>query len=255
MSSDNPSSELDVKLENIWASYNSFEPILQNCSLKINKGSSYVLMGPSGIGKTTLLKVLNGLISPSKGNLEVFSQLINNPEDLVSLRNRIGYIPQNLGLINNLGVLENVLLGALSSTNLLRSLSGKFRDEDLIEAKKSLKLVGLEDKVNRRCYALSGGEKQRVAIARALVQKPKLLLADELVAELDYVTSREIMSLLHDVRKRLGLTTIMVHHDIDIAKNFGDKIGLLKHGMIHAEMNSNEIDVDIIKNMISSDNV
>ena len=163
--SDNHSSNLDVKLENIWASYNSFEPILQNCSLEINKGSSYILMGPSGIGKTTLLKVLNGLISPSQGSLEIFNQLISNPEDLFNLRSKIGYIPQNLGLINNLGVLENVLIGALPSTNLLRSLSGKFRDEDLTEAKESLRLVGLEDKINRRCYSLSGGEKQRVYCA------------------------------------------------------------------------------------------
>ena len=159
-----------------------------------------------------------------------------------------------MGLINNLGVLENVLIGALPSTNLLRSLSGKFRDEDLTEAKESLRLVGLEDKINRRCYSLSGGEKQRVAIARALVQKPKLLLADELVAELDYVTSREIMSLIHDVRKRLSLTTIMVHHDIDIAKNYGDKIGLLKNGVIHTEMNSDEMNVKLLTNMLSSVN-
>ena len=96
--------------------------------------------------------------------------------------------------------------------------------------------------------------KNKESIARALVQKPKLLLADELVAELDYVTSREIMSLIHDVRKRLSLTTIMVHHDIDIAKNYGDKIGLLKNGVIHTEMNSDEMNVKLLTNMLSSVN-
>ena len=215
--------------------------ILDNIDLNLERGTVYGIIGPSGSGKTTLFKTIVGLIKPSSGELLIKNQLSSDGFN-------IGYMPQINALYEELTVMQHLQFFA--------AMYGINDRKNKIQAVQNIiRIVSLERFKNNKISNLSGGEKQRVAIARALVQKPKLLLADELVAELDYVTSREIMSLLHDVRKRLGLTTIMVHHDIDIAKNFGDKIGLLKHGMIHAEMDSNEIDVDIIKNMISSDNV
>jgi len=105
-----------------------------------------------------------------------------------------------------------------------------FPEEEIQEAKKILKLVGLSGKEERKTYMLSGGEKRRVAIARALMQKPTILLADEIVSELDHVTAREIMNLIVDAQKRMNLTAIMVHHDMQLALEYANRVAVIKDG-------------------------
>ena len=105
-----------------------------------------------------------------------------------------------------------------------------FLDENVEEAKRILKLVGLSGKESRKAYMLSGGEKRRVAIARALMQKPTILLADEIVSELDHVTSREIMNLISDAQKKMNLTAIMVHHDMKLALEYANRVAVIKEG-------------------------
>ena len=113
---------------------------------------------------------------------------------------------------------------------LLHQCSKKFPAEEIEEAKRLLNLVGLSGKEDRKAYMLSGGEKRRVAIARALMQKPTILLADEIVSELDHVTAREIMDLIADAQKKMNLTAIMVHHDMQLALEYANRVAVIKEG-------------------------
>ncbi len=169
-----------VQLSGVKVMY-SDRCVLQDVSLEVEEGESYFIIGPSGSGKTTLLKTINGLVTPSEGKVTVFGLEINGHSHLSAVRKRIGYIPQNLGLVRNLTVTENVLLGALPRTRPFFSLVKHFSDEDLDISVDALRAVGLEDQGHKKVYSLSGGEMQRVAIARTLLQRPSILLADELV--------------------------------------------------------------------------
>jgi len=171
------------------------------------------------------------MMIPSKGQIKVDYQTPNiNNKEFKRAMSKIGYIPQSLGLVKNITVLENVLIGSLPRIGKLNSLLKKFPESEIQEAEKIIKLVGLEGKSERKAYMLSGGEKRRVAIARALMQKPILLLADEIVSELDQVTAREIMDLVADAQRRLNLTAVMVHHDMQLALEYANRVAVIKEG-------------------------
>ena len=220
-----------IQMNNVWTSYDSKNYTLREINLSIDRGTNYAIIGQSGSGKSTLLKLMNGMMIPSRGTIKIDYQTPNiNDKKFKQKMHKIGYIPQNLGLIKTISVLENTLIGALPRLNKIQSMLKKFPQNEIDEAKKILKLVGLEGKEDRKAYMLSGGEKRRVAIARALMQKPTLLLADEIVSELDHVTAREIMDLIVDAQKRINLTAIMVHHDIQLALEYADRVAVIKDG-------------------------
>lgn len=230
-----------LQMHDVWASYDGRSYALRGINLSVEIGKNYTVIGPSGSGKTTLLKLVNGMVMPNKGQIEVFGRSPNMRDNKFKvILPKIGYIPQNLGLVKNLTVMENLLIGALPRVSKIKSFFKIFPDKEVGDAEMSLKLVGLEGKAERKIYMLSGGEKKRVAIARALVQKPELLLADEIVSELDYVTAREIMDLLMDSRRRLNLTAIMVHHDVSLAFDYADIVAVIKQGDKIAEFKPNE---------------
>ncbi len=220
-----------IQMNNVWTSYDSKNFALTKINLSIDRGTNYAIVGQSGSGKSTLLKLMNGMMIPSKGTIKVdyITPNINNKK-FKKMMNSIGYIPQSLGLVKNLTVLENTLLGALPRLNKIQSLFSQFPENEIDEAKKILKQVGLSGKENRKAYMLSGGEKRRVAIARALMQKPTILLADEIVSELDHVTAREIMEIIADAQKRMNLTAIMVHHDMQLALEYANRVAVIKEG-------------------------
>jgi phosphonate transport system ATP-binding protein len=220
-----------VQMNNVYTSYDSKNYALKEISLSIDRGTIYVIVGQSGSGKSTLLKLMNGMMTPSKGTVKIDYQTPDmNNKKFKLMMHKIGYIPQSLGLIKNITVLENTLIGALPRLGKIQSLLKIFPEEEIIEAKKILKQVGLEGKEYRKAYMLSGGEKRRVAIARAFMQKPTLLLADEIVSELDSVTAREIMNLIVDAQKTMNLTAIMVHHDMQLALEYANRVAVIKEG-------------------------
>ena len=220
-----------IHMNDVWASYDGKNYSLKEITLSIERGTNYAIVGQSGSGKSTLLKLINGMMNPSKGQIKVDYQTPNmNKKQFRREMSKIGYIPQSLGLVKNISVLENVLIGALPRIGTLNSLLKNFPEHEIEEAKKIIKLVGLNGKENRKTYMLSGGEKRRVAIARALMQKPILLLADEIVSELDQVTAREIMDLVADAQKRLNLTAVMVHHDMQLALEYANRVAVIKEG-------------------------
>ena len=220
-----------IQMNDVWASYDSKNYVLKKITLSIDRGVNYAIVGQSGSGKSTLLKLINGMMISSKGQVRVNYQKPDTNEKLFKkMMPKIGYIPQNLGLVKNLSVLDNVLIGVLPRINKFKSLFKIFPENEVQEAKRILKLVGLEGKSERQVYMLSGGEKRRVAIARALIQKPDLLLADEIVSELDHVTTREIMDLIADAQREMNLTAIMVHHDMQLALEYADRVAVIKDG-------------------------
>ncbi len=220
-----------IQMSDVWTSYDSKNFALEGINLSIDRGTNYAIIGQSGSGKTTLLKLMNGMMIPSKGTIKIDYVSPNmNDKKFKNMMHTIGYIPQSLGLIKNITVIENTLIGALPRLNKIQSLFKRFPEHEIQEAKRILNLVGLSGKENRKAYMLSGGEKRRVAIARALMQKPSILLADEIVSELDYVTAHEIMDLIADAQKRMNLTAIMVHHDMQLALEYANRVAVIKEG-------------------------
>ena len=220
-----------IQMNDVWTSYDSKNFALEGINMSIDRGANYAIVGVSGSGKSTLLKLMNGMMIPSKGTIKVDYITPNiNDKKFKKMMHTIGYIPQSLGLVKNVTVLENALIGALPRLNKIQSLMKKFPEKEIAEAKRILKLVGLKGKESRKAYMLSGGEKRRVAIARALMQKPTILLADEIVSELDHVTAREIMDLIADAQKRTNLTAIMVHHDMKLALEYATRVAVIQEG-------------------------
>jgi len=220
-----------VQMNDISASYDSKNYVLKDIRMSVDRGSNYAIVGQSGSGKSTLLRLINGMMNPSEGKIMVDYKIPNiTDKKFKQFMHKIGYIPQNLGLIKNSTVLENILIGALPRVSGFNSFFKRFSDLEINNAKKILKQVGLQDKENRKIYMLSGGEKRRVAIARALVQKPEIILADEIVSELDHVTAREIMDVLAEAQATMNLTAIMVHHDLQLALEYADRVAVIKEG-------------------------
>ena len=183
---------------------------LDGVSLDIEKGERIVLLGPSGSGKTTLLNCVAALDSPSNGTYHFDGKPVprlKSEEMTTFRRENIGYVFQFFNLLQDLTVLENLLL--------IQELSG---DRDKKRALELLKLVGLEDEVDRFPAEISGGQQQRVAIARSLAKSPKLLLGDELTGNLDSNTSSMVMEVLVKACEAEDITTIIVTHDETLTK-------------------------------------
>ena len=220
-----------IQMNDVWTSYDSKSFALSGVNMSIDRGTNYAIVGQSGSGKSTLLKLMNGMMTPSKGTIKMDYQTPNmNDKTFKKMMHTIGYIPQSLGLVKNSSVLDNILIGALPRLSKIQSVLKQFPEHEIQEAKRILKLVGLSGKESRKAYMISGGEKRRVAIARALMQKPTILLADEIVSELDHVTAREIMDLILDAQKKMNLTAIMVHHDMKLALEYANRVAVIKEG-------------------------
>ena len=178
---------------------------LDGVSFEITQGERVILLGPSGSGKTTLLNCLSSLDSPTGGSYTFNGNDVprNHSEQMTSFRREnIGYVFQFFNLLQDLTVLENILL--------IQELSGKKDQKRAIEL---LKLVGLEDEINRFPGEISGGQQQRVAIARSIAKRPNLLLGDELTGNLDTETSQKVMTALVNACKEENITAVFVTHD------------------------------------------
>jgi putative ABC transport system ATP-binding protein len=178
---------------------------LDGVSFEITQGERVILLGPSGSGKTTLLNCLSSLDSPTGGSYTFNGNDVprNHSEQMTSFRREnIGYVFQFFNLLQDLTVLENILL--------IQELSGNKDQKRAIEL---LKLVGLEDEINRFPGEISGGQQQRVAIARSIAKRPNLLLGDELTGNLDTETSQKVMTALVKACKEENITAVFVTHD------------------------------------------
>nr|WP_257183442.1 phosphonate ABC transporter ATP-binding protein [Corynebacterium cystitidis] len=215
---------------------------LNDITVGFKKGAITVLLGLSGSGKSTLLRHINGLHTPTSGQVRVLGQNVPelNKHQLRELRHDVGVIFQSFNLIGPMSVLENVCTGRLGSLKGPRLSLMMYPKEVRREALDKLDRVGLADRAYQRADTLSGGQQQRVAIARALMQNPKVLLADEPVASLDPVSSQDVMNLLKQISEEDNLTVISSLHQVQLATDFADRIiGLRSAELVLDELTSN----------------
>ena len=226
--------------ERLWFSFRNHDWVLKDVSLAIPAGKHSVIMGPSGIGKTTLLRVFAGLLKPNQGQVRVFGQPTQElkPRELSAL---VGYIPQQLGLVRNLSALENVLMGALGRLTNSKALLGLFPRDEIEKACAALEMMGIEHKASEPVFRLSGGERQRVAIARTLLQHPRIVIADEFASDLDLALASEILTRIRRAAEQEKITFIMSMHRIGLARQFGDAVLALRNGELVPGFIGNEI--------------
>ncbi len=241
-----PQSQAFLRTENLWFGYQSGTWTLKDISLDILPGTLNMVMGASGSGKTTLLKILGGFLTQQKGKVFLFGTEIRNGR-ADKLRPKIGYIPQQLGLVRNLTVLENVLMGSLSRVKGPGPLFGIFPAAEVTLAKSLLSQLGVAQKADEKVYRLSGGERQRTAIARTLMQKPAIILADEFVSDLDYKTAMEILLFVRAISQKDGVTFLMNMHETRLVKELDGRVMLIKEGRVAGEFPGREINVSEVE--------
>ena len=229
-----------VKLDKVSKIYKMGEVEIRavdNISFEISKGEFVVVVGPSGAGKTTVLNILGGMDTATKGNVFVDGSNIakyNNRQLTAYRRDDIGFVFQFYNLVPNLTALENVELAMQICKNPL-------------DAKKVLCEVGLEDRMGNFPAQLSGGEQQRVSIARDLAKNPKLLLCDEPTGALDYQTGKAILKLLQDMCREKGMTVIVITHNSALTP-MADRVIHIKNGTVSAmELNTDPTPVEEIE--------
>ncbi len=202
---------------------------LVDVNLEIPKGSIYGIIGFSGAGKSTLVRCINLLERPSEGHVYVNGQELTkmSEKELRSARKKIGMIFQLFNLMRSRTVFANVLFPLRHS-----KLSYSEKKKKVISL---LKIVGLENKLNAYPSELSGGQKQRVAIARALASDPEVLLCDEATSALDPQTTQDILSLIKKLNQELGITTIVITHEMAVVKQICDKVAVMEDGRVVEE--------------------
>jgi len=209
-------------------------PVLRDVSLAIGGEGMTAVIGPSGTGKSTLIRCINRLVDPTAGQILFGGQDLARlgGRDLRLARRRIGMVFQEYNLVERLSVIENLLCGRLGYVPVWRAWLRRFPAADVARAFDLLDAVGLGDFATRRADALSGGQRQRVGIARALMQDPDLVLADEPTSSLDPKTSVEIMDLLARLARARGAPVIVNIHNVDLARRFADRIIGMAQGTI-----------------------
>ncbi|MEP2981388.1 MAG: cell division ATP-binding protein FtsE [Lentilitoribacter sp.] len=214
-----------IRLENVGVRYGMGPEILRDLTFDIPKHSFQFLTGPSGAGKTTLMRLLFMSLRPTRGNISMFGRdVIDIPRDeLPLLRRRIGIVFQDFRLLNHLTTYENVALP-------LR-VRGKEESSYRADVVELLEWVGLGERIHVRPQVLSGGEKQRIAIARALIDRPEILLADEPTGNVDPPMALRLLSLFKELN-RLGTAVLIATHDLNLMEQVDARHMILSEGHI-----------------------
>ena len=215
---------------------------LDGVSFDVPKGQLCVLLGHSGAGKSTILRLVNGLVEPTAGYISVDGTQIT-PKTLPIVRRKVAMIHQEFNLSTRSSVATNVMTGALVDVSLLRALIGWFPATIRQKCCDVVAMVGLNEKhLNRRVSSLSGGQQQRVGIARSLMLDPLVILADEPVASLDPSASLDVLSHLRSIAHRNGCTVLCCLHQVEMAKQFADRIIGIESGIVVFDLKPDEVD-------------
>jgi D-methionine transport system ATP-binding protein len=215
-----------IRFERVSRRFADGHAALTDIDLAIPAGSMFGVIGRSGAGKSTLLRLINGLERPTSGEVHVEGAALSGLDHggLIALRRRIGMIFQSFGLLSNRTVAGNVALPL--------ELAGVAPGPRAARVADLLDLVGLTDKARAWPAQLSGGQRQRVGIARALATHPAILLSDEATSALDPETTQQVLALLTDLNRRLGLTIVMITHEIDVVRAVCHQVAVIDQGRI-----------------------
>jgi phosphonate transport system ATP-binding protein len=213
-------------IRNLRKEYRAGQPILKDVSITFDGRGLTAIIGPSGTGKSTLIRCINRLVDPTAGEILFHGQDLAklSGRELRMARRRIGMVFQEYNLVERLSVIENVLSGRLGYVPAWRAWLRQFPQTDIDRAFHLLDAVGLGDFANQRADQLSGGQRQRVGIARALMQEPDLVLADEPTSSLDPKTSVEIMELIARRAGERDIPVIVNMHNVELARRFADRV-------------------------------
>jgi phosphonate transport system ATP-binding protein len=231
-----------VSLSDVRKVYGEDTVALDGVSFDIDQGEFVVVLGPSGAGKSTLLRVLNGLTTPTSGEVTI-------NDHRPGARSEVGMVFQMHYLIESMSAYRNALTGALSRAGWVRSLLTAYHHPDKESALRALDTVGLLEEAEQRAGSMSGGQKQRVGIARALVQDPQLLLADEPVSSLDPKAARDVMGYMKRAAEERNLTTIASLHQVNIAREFGDRFIGIRDGEVVFDGPREELSMDVVDDL------
>jgi phospholipid/cholesterol/gamma-HCH transport system ATP-binding protein len=215
-----------IEITNLFKSFGSLQ-VLSGVNLTVEKGESMTVIGGSGSGKSVLIKHIIGLLFPDRGQVTVDGQVLNDldEEGLNDVRKKFGMLFQGAALFDSLTVWENVGFGLKQHT--------KMSDQEIrVIATQKLALVGLKDVEDKMPVDLSGGMKKRVGLARAIAMDPQIILYDEPTTGLDPITADAINDLIIDLRKKLGVTSVSITHDMHSAYKISDRIAMLYKGEI-----------------------
>jgi phosphonate transport system ATP-binding protein len=240
-----------LQVRHLSKSYVADKPVLTDIDLEVAAQGVTAVIGPSGTGKSTLIRCINRLVEPTHG------EILFEGRDLVKLdrralreaRRHIGMVFQEYNLVERLSVMENVLSGRLGYVSSWRAWRRAFGKDDIRRAFELLDVVGLAGFAQQRADALSGGQRQRVGIARAVMQEPKLLLADEPTSSLDPKTSVEIMELLRGVGATRGIPVLVNMHDVELAKRFADRVVGMSGGKVVYDGPPQYLTDDVLKSI------
>lgn len=215
-----------VKVNGLGLNYGQ-QAILRQIEFTVAAGEFFLIIGPNGSGKTSLLKTLAGLLSPTSGRVEIFGRPPQTQKRR-QLARQVALVPQQAPTDFPFRVAETVLMGRAPHLRLWE-LEG---EADHRLAALAMEFTEIDHLASRRLDQLSGGERQRVFIAKALCQQPRLLLLDEPTASLDPAHQVKILDLLERLRRRQGITIVMVSHDLNLAAMYGDRLLLLNQGQV-----------------------
>ena len=223
-----------LEVQHIRKEFQNRTHALADVSFSVGQGEFVSVIGPSGAGKTTLFRILNGAICCDSGAVLMDGVHFESAAGRArrAIQKSIGTIYQDFALVENATCRQNVLNACLPDMAFLPAILGIFGKERVAEADALLARVGLADKVAEPVKNLSGGQKQRVAIARALMRHPRILLADEPVASLDPVTGRQILELLRDIQHDRNLTVLMNSHNLELSREFSQRLIGLNQGLV-----------------------
>jgi phosphonate transport system ATP-binding protein len=215
-----------LSIKGLVKAYRPGVPVLKGIDLDFEERGLTAIIGSSGTGKSTLVRIINRLVDPTEGSILFKGQELSRVEgrELREARRRIGMVFQEYNLVERLSVMENLLTGRLGYVGALDAWLRRFPAEDVAHAFELLNVIGLAGFANQRADSLSGGQRQRVGIARALMQRPEILLADEPTSSLDPKTSVEIMELLKFQGVDRNIPVLVNIHDVDLARRFADRI-------------------------------
>ena len=222
-----------IKIEHLRKEFENSTPLTDVCA-EIEQGQVVSIIGPSGTGKSTLLRCLNLLVQPTSGTITVDGQVITDPKcDISLVRRKMGMVFQHFNLFRNLNAIENI---TAAPVRLLKVP----KEQAYQEGAKLLERVGLAGRETRYPDQMSGGQKQRVAIARALAMHPKILLLDEPTSALDPAMTREVLSVIQDLADD-GMTLLIVTHEMKFARDVSDRVFYMDEGVIYEEGTPEEI--------------